>query len=280
MFPREHGKYTILTKYFMPWFSPNTPSQTVTKAKHGFQVELDLSEYLQAWIYTFGSYELPTVKFIRSTLKPGAACIDVGAQIGYITLVMASSQDRNVSVLSFEPEDANYAHLQRNLELNDLKNVTTVQKAVSSEPGSIKLYLSADENAGTHSTVFVEGNVSEKFIEIPCTTLDDEISSRGMQRLDLIKIDVEGAEIDVIRGATNTLKSLKPTIIAELSDALQEAAGFTCAQFKQYMIDLGYSPFTINEDGTLKTSGVNDSHLNDNVVFVHETRIDTVTIAS
>ncbi len=279
LYPREHGKYSILTRLYFPWFGASAPTRSVFRTSHGFRLNGDLTEYLQAWIYIFGSYELPTVRFIRSYLRTGDTAVDVGAQIGYLTLVMATAADRTTAVISFEPESSNIARFNANMELNGVTNVTLIEKAVSEHEGMLKLYLSADENAGTHSTVFVEGNVSERFVEIPATTLDAAIGALGQDHVDLVKIDVEGGEIDVIKGAERVLEHHRPVVIAELSDALQRARGSSCQAFKEYMKDYGYEAFTIADSGALVPSALDAAHPMDNVVFVPDSRRDRVTIA-
>lgn len=280
LYPREHGKYTILTKVFNRLFADTQPQSVIFRTRHSFILEADLSEFLQSWIYVFGAYELPTVRFIRSYLKAGDVAVDVGAQIGYLTLVMATADGGTTSVYSFEPEKNNIARFLRNMELNNLKNVTLLPKAASEHPGTIRLYLSADANAGTHSTVFVEGNVSERFIEIPCTTIDLEMDQQQVNRLDLMKIDVEGGEIDVLHGASETLQRFHPVVIAELSDVLQQARGTTCKEFKQKMVELGFNSYTINEDGSLVPSALDAPHPMDNVVFVTADRLSRVRVVS
>jgi len=278
LFPREHGKYSILTRLYFPWFGASAPKQHVFRTSHGFLLNGDLTEYLQAWIYVFGSYELPTVRLIRSYLQPGDVAVDVGAQIGYLTLVMATSASRQTSVLSFEPESGNITRFKANMNLNSIENVLLIEKAASEHEGILRLYLSADENAGTHSTVFVEGNVSETFVEIPSTTLDAAVRALGKDRVDLVKVDVEGGEIDVIRGADSILENHRPLVIVELSDALQAARGSSCKAFKEHMLEYGYDAHTINSDGSLSPTPLDAPHPMDNVVFVPESRRERVRI--
>lgn len=279
LFPREHGKYSILTRLYFPLFAKSAPTQSIEKVRFGIKLSLNLQEYLQSWIYVFGAYELPTVKFIRSYLRPGDTAIDVGGQIGYLSLVMATSADRAVSVLSFEPEHDNIRRFRTNVSLNQLRNIELIEQAAASSVGTLKLYLSADSNAGTHSTIRDNENVSDKFIEIPCTTIDHEVLNRSLERVDLIKIDVEGGEIDVIKGALNTLSTLRPVVITELGDALQKARGLSTDEFKSFLSDLGYECYRINDNGTLALSPLGEYHLMDNVVFVPENRKSRVIIS-
>ena len=269
LYPREHGKYSILMRMYFPYLAPRSSTMVTSTLRFGIRMRLDITEYLQAHLYVFGDYELPTIRFLRRVLKPGSVCLDVGAQMGYLTLAMATAASSKTIVHSFEPEDQNAARFRENIALNALSNVTLHQTAVSTVDGALKLYLSNDRNAGTHSTVYIESNVSTEFIEIPSVRLDSFVRQHALQPVDLIKIDVEGAEVDVIEGARSVLQHHRPIVIMELSDHLQQARGQTCTEFKQSMATLGYAPYFINEDGTLRSCPMDAAHVNDNIVFVH-----------
>ncbi len=256
-------------RLYFPYLAPTSSSLLVSTLRYGIKMRLDITEYLQAHLYVFGDYELPTIRFLRSVLRPSAVCLDVGAQMGYLTLAMATAADRSTIVHSFEPEGNNAKRFRENIQLNGLTNVTLHQTAVSTVDGALKLYLSNDRNAGTHSTVYIESNVSTEFVEIPSVRLDTFANSQNLSSIDMIKIDVEGAEIDVINGAIGVLAHHKPIVITELSDHLQQARGQTCTEFKELMQKYGYTPYSINDNGTLRSCPMQAPHVNDNIVFVH-----------
>jgi FkbM family methyltransferase len=267
LYPLERGKYSFLMKVYFPYLAPKTSTRVSTRLKFGMRMHLDLTEYLQSHLYVFGDYELPTIRFIRQRLGVHDVCIDVGAQMGYLSLAMATAANGTTIVHSFEPEDVNATRFLENVSMNALTNVHLHRSAVSNIEGMLRLYLSKDQNAGTHSTVYNPDNVSTDFVEIPSTTLDAFAAAQNLQHVHLIKIDVEGAEFDVLRGAENLLRTMHPCVILELSDALQTAHGTTCRQIKQFMADCGYVAFTINDDGSLVHSSIDAPHMNDNVVF-------------
>jgi len=251
LFPRERGKFRLLNEIYFKFLSPKGEKWITSSLSYGLRMKINIAEFLQAHLYLFGSYELPTVKFIRSFLSQGGTALDIGAQIGYLTLVCATAGERKTRVFSFEPEPVNIGQFQTNVGLNNLNNVTLVPKAVSSQPGVIKLYLSNDFNSGTHSTIADDPNVSSQFVEVPCITLDDFVSENDLRTVDLIKIDVEGAELEVIQGAANILQSKYPTLIIELSEGIQASRGYSTPAFNQMMSDFGYSPYLISDNGTL-----------------------------
>lgn len=270
VYPIERGKFKILNSIYFRFVAPSESTIVTTSLSYGILMNLDISEFLQAHLYLYGSYELPSVRFIRRVVKPGDVVVDVGAQIGYITLAMATLAPGKVTVYAFEPEPLNIQRLRSNIALNPGVDVRIVEKAVSDSNGAIRLYLSKDHNAGTHSTISGGTNVSGDYVEIPAVTLDTYVRDQNIAALRLIKIDVEGGEYEVIKGAHETLTSLRPIVLMELSDALQESRGFSTVEFKTLMKQFGYSAYTIADDGGLVPSSDEQRHAMDNVVFLHD----------
>jgi len=272
LYPIERGKFRILSEIYFQKIAPKLPTNVLSTLTYGIRMQLDISEFLQAHLYLFGSYELPTVRFIRNVLSPGDVAFDVGAQIGYLTLAMATAKRGSIEVHSFEPESHNIEKLRKNIGLNSGVNVTVIEKAASNVNGMLRLYLSQDHNSGTHSTIQNGFNVSDEFVEIPSVTLDTYVEANGITSLRIIKIDVEGGELEVIKGATRVLRDLHPVIVMELSDALQEAREFSTPEFKKLLGAEGYRSYTINDNGSLCPSDVNAHHAMDNVVFIHDSQ--------
>lgn len=270
LFPVERGKFRILSEVYFRYIAPKKQTFVFTKLSFGIRMRLDITEFLQAHLYLFGSYELPTVRFIRNVLKTGDTAFDVGAQIGYLTLAMSTASGGQIRVVSFEPESHNAERLRSNIALNPGVDVTIVEKAASNVEGVLRLYLSHDHNSGTHSTIPNGVNVSNEYIEIPSTTLDAYIAEHSISELKLVKIDVEGGELEVIRGAEKMLRNLRPIIIMELSDSLQAARGFTTVEFKNLMLTHQYQSYTIRDNGMLTPSPMDAQHAMDNVVFIHD----------
>jgi FkbM family methyltransferase len=163
------------------------------------------AEGLSKAIWLNGHYEKGTTELIAETLDKGDSFVDIGANIGYFTVIAANSVGGEGAVHSYEPISENVELLKRNIDSNNLKNVNIRESVVSSFSGEIEIGISARK--GQHSTKkdFKERKKKK------CVTLDEEIK----QEIDLIKIDVEGAELQVIEGAMATIKRFKPAIILE-----------------------------------------------------------------
>lgn len=214
----------------------------------------------------FGAYELPTVRLIRRMFRGKKSFLDIGAQMGYLSLEAAAA-NREGAVYSFEPEPTNYKRLCDNVSLNAIETIKTYNTALGSTTGTLDLYL-ADSNSGAHSAFQHNTNVSDKTVQVPMQTLDSIVEKELINDVSLIKLDVEGYELEVLKGAIQTLKQQQPMLIVELNDEIQNAAGSSSERVKHLLGSLGYRPYSINEDGSIGDPVVATQHLNDNIIFV------------
>jgi FkbM family methyltransferase len=130
--------------------------------------------------------------------------IDIGAHIGTYSILAAEKVGDIGKVISVEPEPRNYEQLKKNIELNKFKNVITKNMALSDHEGLEKLYLNID-NSGGHSLTFQKDKNS--YINVTVKTLDNLIEELNLKKIDIIKIDAEGSEIPILKGAEKTLKN-------------------------------------------------------------------------
>jgi FkbM family methyltransferase len=142
--------------------------------------------------------------------KEGDTVVDVGAHIGLYTLIAAKRVGPSGKVIAIEPDPENCNLLKRNVELNRLTNVITLECAAFSSNSKLKLYLPGKERGFTKlGTIMTNRAVTENFLEIDATTLDHLMMMQGIAQVNWIKIDVEGAELEVLKGATLTLSVSK-----------------------------------------------------------------------
>jgi FkbM family methyltransferase len=142
--------------------------------------------------------------------KPRDTVVDVGAHIGLYTLIAAKRVGPSGKVIAIEPDPENCNLLKRNVELNRLTNVITLECAAFSSNSKLKLYLPGKERGFTKlGTIMTNRAVTENFLEIDAATLDHLMVMQGIAQVNWIKIDVEGAELEVLKGATLTLSASK-----------------------------------------------------------------------
>jgi len=135
-------------------------------------------------------------------LAPNTIIVDVGAYIGTFTVKAAKKVCTTGLVVAFEPHPDNFKFLLENIKLNQLKNVIPLNAALWSSRGTIRLYLGP--HSGTHSAVLFH---TDQWIEVPTQTLDNVVRELSLSRVDFIKIDAEGAELEILKGAKETLKT-------------------------------------------------------------------------
>jgi FkbM family methyltransferase len=185
----------------------NEPKQTL-----GFKIFLnpeDMSQ-ISALIATSGWLHLPVTCLLLALLRPGMNVVDVGANLGYYTLLAARAVGKSGRVWSFEPEPRNFLLLMKSIRASDFRNIEPVQMALSEEPGTEKLYLAPESEPNAHTLTRDRGMGS---LEIPSTSLDEFWQARGASRLDLLKIHVFGDEPIVLRGSRRVLLASRPIII-------------------------------------------------------------------
>lgn len=190
-----------------------------------------------------GRYEPALTDIMTELLEPGMSVVDVGAQIGYYTLLAARNVGMEGEVISFEPMPENHRILCRNVDLNRYGDrVRIINKAVSSENGTVDLVVK-QRNRGGHSIVKRKKNDQDAIstIKVEMTTLDLALDSEP----DLVKVDVEGAEAQVLDGMSSTLKS-KPIVIFECNHHEWDCVSSSVFEFVD---EQGYDLFLISEKG-------------------------------
>ena len=152
-----------------------------------------------------GLYEPEVTALLKKILKKDAIVVDVGANIGWYTLLAAKTVGVNGKVIAFEPAPENYRLLKKSIKINNFNNVIAYRLCVSNISGTNKLYLGT-QNLGGHSLKTKSGNNS---IDVKTTTLDTTLKELHVENVDLLKIDVEGAEPEVIEGCLHYLSNRK-----------------------------------------------------------------------
>ena len=171
-----------------------------------------------------GKYEEQTTSLFERTLKPGMVILDVGAHVGYFSLLAARLVGSEGKVFSFEPDPINYELLVQNIELNGYTNISAANSAVGDKLGSLTLFQTALDS-GRHST-YHHGLPENGSVEVNVSTLDAFLDARDWPDIDLVKVDVEGAEMDVLRGMAELLeRSPGLKLIMEFNPALLQSAG-------------------------------------------------------
>jgi len=205
----------------------------------------------------YGEYEVGTSRLFESMLRPGMIVVDAGANIGYYTVLGSKLVGRTGKVFAFECDPRNLEVLKRNVNHNGCDNVIILPSAVSDKDGK-SLFFSNHEDSSQSSLHPVSGGVLGERVIVDTVTLDSFFSRLNWPRVDLVKLDIEGAELAALRGM-GTLVSRNPglMLIVEYAPTLLRAAGIEPGYLLEYIRDLlGLGIRVINEDGSLSPVGL------------------------
>ena len=191
----------------------------------------------------WGSHEQGTTNLMTALVRRGDVVLDIGAHIGYFSLVFARLVGTEGRVFAFEPNPDNYALLKKNVELNGYRNIVCVQKAVSNTTGKVKLHL-CPANSGGHRIFGPMEN--GKTVDVESVRLDDYFAD-WQGHIDFVKVDVEGAELEVIKGMSSLLeKNAKIKLITEFLPGHTRAVA-DAEYYLELLSNHGFKFYRINE---------------------------------
>lgn len=232
--PTSHGRHFI-SKLAMRFNV--IPNDGVYRVDRGAIMELRMKDFIERSIY-FDAYEFLCRRIILCYLKPGSVFIDIGANVGYYSLLANARVGAAGRVLSFEPNPVTAWQLKRNIRLNAARQIELFGVALSDKEGDVQLYCPIDETHG-HASMRNQGWQSADNYTVPAKRLDD-ILPMDIEHIDLVKIDVEGAELLVFRGGGHTISNLKPPVIIELNE--KAAANFGYDSLDVIKLLIKYNP--------------------------------------
>jgi FkbM family methyltransferase len=206
----------------------------------------------------FGKYEPPLQQTFFNHLKPGDVVYDIGANAGFFTVIAAKLVGSSGKVYAFEPAPENAAIIRRNLQQNNFSNVTVIEKAVSASTGTAELLLA--KYAGGHTLAAVGTPPDLKgSLAVQLVSIDRLVEQQEIEPPQFVKIDVEGAEIEVLKGMSQTIRQFKPTIIYEVDDETQEALLAKKQEIELFLENLNYKTTLLDKSYSQTTWNVENS---------------------
>jgi FkbM family methyltransferase len=212
---------------------------------NGSQVLCDLRDHVQRQIWFNGAYEPVETYLFSQLLQPGMTVLDIGANVGQYTLIASTAVGPSGQVHSFEPVPSTFARLQRHVELNQLANVTLNQAALWFEDAPLKLGLAPESanNLGSYSVGAAQ--VQETAVSALGIRLETYALMEKLTRLDLVKMDIEGAELFALQGGRALLDRFHPVILMEVNREALGKLNTDPESLWQFVADLGYSAWQI-----------------------------------
>jgi FkbM family methyltransferase len=240
-FPRTQFATLPVIGRLIPLLLRNARSSVVENV-HGHRMFVDANDSMGLSIDT--AFEPLETQFCSQTVKPGQTVVDIGANIGYYTLLFAKAAGPSGRVFAFEPDPDNYRLLSANVTANGYANVTLVQAAVSNRAGDVILYRN-DMNRMDHRT-YDPGGTCERVV-VPSLRLDEDLAAHG-GRVDFVKMDIQGSEPAALGGMLRVLANNPAiTLVTEFWPHGLTRAGHDPAGFLEQLAQLGFAMRRIDE---------------------------------
>ena len=225
---------------------PNKP--IITRLGKDLKVRVYPHDVIGERIYIDGVFEPDCWNFVGRFLKEGMVVFDLGANLGQYTLLAAKCVGRKGRVYSFEPSSRMFGELEFNVRLNGLLDVCVLNRAAVSDATGMARLSRYEEGAEVFGSIGSHKRKEASIIgyeEVRTITLDDYIKDTGINRVDFMKIDIEGAELLALRGARNLLsRSDSPAILLEVEDVNTSGFGYKAIEIWDYLRSLGYRMYS------------------------------------
>jgi FkbM family methyltransferase len=221
----------------------------VATAGDGFAFYCRLTGLIEWQLFVYGYFEKDIRDYIAQSLAEGDIFVDVGANIGCFTLLASKLVGGQGRVLAFEPQAEAFGRLSANVQLNSLSNIELNNFALGAAAGEMKLYSSGSDWSHCSSLHPSSWHNEQIFSTVKVVKLDDVLSQASVKQVKLIKIDVEGGELDVLRGAENVLLEFKPRLLIEICQQTYKAAGWELSEMVSFLSRFQYQCHMLQKDG-------------------------------
>jgi FkbM family methyltransferase len=246
--PWERGRWRLLNATLpLARSMLHEPRYRTVRTRYGFRLRVNLGDWLGRHVFVTGDYEPPTARLIAALLRPGDFFVDVGANIGYFTLLAARCVGPAGRVIAFEPSPRTREELAGNIALNAASNVLIGAEALSDCEGEATFYEGPEDHCGISSLRSIRD--ATRLVRVRTARLDDLLTPG--RRVGLVKIDVEGAEARVVEGMIGRLESDRPDLIIEVTDGYLRELGDSAQGLCRRLLALGYRMYRIGDDGLI-----------------------------
>jgi FkbM family methyltransferase len=239
--------------------------------RDGVKFSLNVNSELEWQILAYGGFDFPLIDMLKSVVSTDSVLIDIGANIGCISLPLAKCVGTDGCVLSFEADPAVFQKLQDNFSLNSFPQWRGFNEALGSSPGTLTFHRAASSGSFGHAIGSLYANdwhAGGSTFEVGIDTLDRVLGRDQINRVDVIKIDVEGAEMDVLRGSLQTIEKYHPILCLEVCEHTYTSAGWTPQDLFDLLTPFGYSFEALDERNPGQTRPLRGPHDRDYLTLV------------
>lgn len=214
------------------------------------RMSLRPDEHVQQNIFFHNYYEKNETGYWKKMAANSKTVLDVGGNVGYYSLLASSLVGTGGKVFMFEPVNINLERAKKNIRLSGFTNIQCVKKAVSNQPGTIRIRIADNNNLGMSGMAESINNDGQDE-EVEGITLDQFAKDNQLDCVDLIKVDVEGAEPLVLQGGREILSRCSPVIMMEVCTDTLVRLSFGLEDVYRPLAEMGYKPYLINDDLSL-----------------------------
>jgi len=210
--------------------------------------------------FDYWGHDLGDIRYLWRILRPGMVFLDIGAHHGLYSLVAAKRLGADSTVVAFEPSQNEFRRLRLHLRLNGMRSVRAEPVALGATSSNQKFFqiISGDNTRGGLRPPASSDRVLETLVETAC--LDDYLRRRAVNRVDLVKLDVEGAELEVLQGASIVLAKFRPIFIFEVLDATTQVWGYSAREIVLMFQKFDFQIFEAQLDGSIVPHEVKDHY--------------------
>lgn len=248
--------YGLHTRVFLPF----QLFKGVIKQSNYFGVafKLHIDDWIQENIYFLNDYERAELTFLINKLQADDVFVDIGANIGLYSLVASQSLTSSGKVIAFEASQENHSRIQEHIELNESQNIVAHHLAVADRNKDITLYYDAE--AANRGMVTAYSQKEEGSTEVVRAVSLDQFLTE--ERIDFIKLDIEGGEYEALLGMKKKLEKYKPTLLLEMEEDIIAQTNYSKQDMLDFLHTIGYQQFFISDTGDLISSNENPSRKN------------------
>jgi FkbM family methyltransferase len=251
--PIRKGKYRLAQASLK--LTSELPKEVVATADDGRRLRVNFDDHLSQLMYFLGEYERPITEIVRVFVRKGDVCLDVGANIGWYTTLMQMLVGSAGEIHAFEPVPETFAILKDNVAANENPGSVILNNiALGDRTGEVTMHTFDDRSDG-HASISDFGDSTARDIPTQMIRLDDYLRERRITNVRFLKIDIEGAELSMLKGSSRLFRQeVPPVIVVEAALATTEAFGYLpndilelISSFRDY-----YFYEVDNRDGSLR----------------------------
>ncbi|MGD0948043.1 MAG: FkbM family methyltransferase [Candidatus Binatia bacterium] len=242
-FPTRRSQ-VFVDNHFRKWC---VREELPTWTREGFAMLVSPHDYVSCGIFFFGDYDPEMTHLLKAHVPEAGVCWDVGTERGWFSLLMGRLVGPEGRVDAFEAFPPNYRKLKANVALNKFTWVHTYNMAVSDHAGRMHFIPPSDEvthHVSNSGVGYLTTRPGRGAIEVPTITVDEHSDDTGIDRLDFIKMDIEGGEVAALLGAERTIRRFRPTLAVEYNRETARRAGSSIEELDDLLDAYRYERFT------------------------------------